>query len=345
MLAQSVDTVRIATFAAPLSRDGPGLLLRDILKAEDSQIIAIAAVIDHIAPDILLLTDFDFDAGGGCTNRIHRCPRHTVFLQFCNLVERGPTGRARRGRRRIYGRCAGCIGLFLGDGGMAILSRWPIANDDVIDLSATLWRDVPSAELPVKNGATFPNQALYDALPVSSAGHWIVPISINEAHITLLAFSATAPVFDGPEDFNGLRNRDELRLCEAVLDGKIGPVPTHPILIGNANADPFDGEVLRDGIVGVLARTDLTDPMPRSVGTVGEADASHLGDPALDTADWSDEGPGNLRVSYILPSTDLRVIESGVFWPVSDNPFAAMLGDDGFAAGPHRLVWVDIAIP
>ena len=63
MLAQSVDTVRIATFAAPLSRDGPGLLLRDILKAEDSQIIAIAAVIDHIAPDILLLTDFDFDAG------------------------------------------------------------------------------------------------------------------------------------------------------------------------------------------------------------------------------------------------------------------------------------------
>ena len=65
LLAQSIDTVRIATFAAPLSRDGPGLLLRDILKAEDSQIIAIAAVIDHIAPDILLLTDFDFDAGGG----------------------------------------------------------------------------------------------------------------------------------------------------------------------------------------------------------------------------------------------------------------------------------------
>ena len=85
--------------------------------------------------------------------------------------------------------------------------------------------------------------------------------------------------------------------------------------------------------------------MPRSVGAVGEADASHLGDPALDTADWSDDGPGNLRVSYILPSTDLRVIESGVFWPVSDDPFAAMLGDDGVAAGPDRLVWVDIAIP
>ncbi len=33
-----------------------------------------------------------------------------------------------------------------------------------------------------------------------------------------------------------------------------------------------------------------------------------------------------------------------IFRPVSDDPFAAMLGDDGFAAGPHRLVWVDITI-
>ena len=63
--AQSIDAIRIATFAAPLSRDGPGLLLRDILKGQDAQIAAIVGVIDQTAPDILVLTDFDFDAGGG----------------------------------------------------------------------------------------------------------------------------------------------------------------------------------------------------------------------------------------------------------------------------------------
>ena len=39
------EVLRIATFAASLSRDGPGLLLSDIQKGEDQQIVAIQAVI------------------------------------------------------------------------------------------------------------------------------------------------------------------------------------------------------------------------------------------------------------------------------------------------------------
>jgi hypothetical protein len=56
--AQTGDIVRIATFAAPLSRDGPGLLLRDITKQDDAGIAAIVAIINHISPDILILTQF-----------------------------------------------------------------------------------------------------------------------------------------------------------------------------------------------------------------------------------------------------------------------------------------------
>lgn len=56
--------------------------------------------------------------------------------------------------------------------------------------------------------------------------------------------------------------------------------------------------------------------------------------------DWSDEGPGNLRVSYILPSAIWTVTDAGVYWPASDD---SLLGDDGLAAGPHRLVWVDVS--
>ena len=64
MLAAEAIEIRIATYAAPLSRDGPGLLLRDISGGGDAQIQAVTRVIDHVSPDILLLTDIDFDAGG-----------------------------------------------------------------------------------------------------------------------------------------------------------------------------------------------------------------------------------------------------------------------------------------
>jgi hypothetical protein len=48
--AQTGDIVRIATFAAPLSRDGPGLLLRDITKQDDAEIAVIVAIINHMRP-------------------------------------------------------------------------------------------------------------------------------------------------------------------------------------------------------------------------------------------------------------------------------------------------------
>ena len=342
--AQTADALRVATFAAPLSRDGPGLLLRDIAKGEDAQIAAIVAVIDHASPDILLLTDFDYDAGGAAmaafSDRLaepypyHFALRPNAGLQTgLDLDADGYTGDARD---------AVGYGRFFGDGAMALLSRYPIRKYDVVDLTGTLWRDVEGATLPHQDGKAFPSQQVHDVLRVSSSGHWAVPIEFGDKVVTLLAFSATAPVFDGPEDFNGLRNRDELRVWENLLNG--GQAPAHPILIGNVNADPMDGQGLRDGITSVLARSDLQDPLPRSEGALVARDLDHLGDPALDTADWPVGAPGNLRVSYVLPASDLRVVGAGVFWPAPDEPLARLLGGDGLTAGAHRLVWVDLEV-
>ena len=344
--AQKGDIVRIATFAAPLSRDGPGLLLRDITKQDDAGIAAIVAIINHISPDILILTDFDYDAGGAGLSAFSDVLADPYQYKFAlrpnagmqtglDIDGDGFTGDARDAMG--YGR-------FLGDGGLALLSRSPVDVVNVIDLTELRWRDVPSAVLPQMNGTAFPSDDVQAMLHVSSSGHWIVPINFGAQTITLLVYSATAPVFDGPEDFNGLRNRDELRVWEAVLDGTLAAPPTNPIIIGNVNADPFDGQGIRSGIAGVLARPDLQDPMPMSLGAKQAADLNQMGDPALDTADWSDDGPGNLRVSYILPSRALNVVGAGVFWPAQNDPLAVLLGSDGLAAGPHRLVWVDIEI-
>ena len=56
---------------------------------------------------------------------------------------------------------------------------------------------------------------------------------------------------------------------------------------------------------------------------------SHIGDPAEDTADFSEEnfgGPGNLRVDYVLPSKNLQIRDSGIFWPADDDPLNRLTG-------------------
>lgn len=343
--AAVADTIRIATYAAPLSRDGPGLLLRDILKGDDPDIAAIATMIAEVDPDILILTDFDYDAGqvalGAFADLLGQSstpyphsftrPPNSVWMTDLDLDGDGRLGGAadRQG-----------FGFFAGDNGMAVLSRLPIDAASSRDLSDTLWAQLPGATLPADG---FPSPETQAAQRLSSSGHWIVRITPTDAPgFDLLVFAATPPVFDGPEDLNGLRNRDELRLWSAVLDGAFAPQPKRFILAGNSNLDPVDGDGFAGAMADILADPRLQDPAPRSAGGTAAADADQRGDPALDTADWPDGEPGNLRVSYVLPSADWIVEGAGVFWPAPDDPKASLLGDDGLAAGPHRLVWVDL---
>ena len=319
------DPIRVATFAAPFGREGPGLMLRD-LGREDAQIDAAARIVAEARPDVLLLTDVDHDHDRlGLAALADRLGYAHAFALAPNAGV--PTGLDLDGNGRLSEpRDAQGYGRFTGDSGMALLSRWPVLAEDVVDHSALLWRDLPGASLP--DGMT---EAVSAVQRLSSTGHWEVPVATPGGTLTLLAWSATPPVFDGPEDRNGLRNRDELRLWRQVIPGRAGFV-----LIGNANLDPADGDGLRDAMAQLLADPAVIDPRPASDGGRAAADADHAGDPGLDTADW--DGPGNLRVSYVLPSADWRVMDAGVLWPAPDDPLAEVAA----AAGPHRLVWVDI---
>lgn len=315
-LVAGAETYRVATFAAPLSRDGPGLLLRDLMRGDDTQIAAAVAIIATAGPDILILTDFDYDLDGLALAAFadqfgHHYPHtfaalpNTGMSTGLDLDRNGRTGEPRDAQG--YGR-------FAGNGGMAVLSRYPIG--DVRDLSDLLWRDLPGAVLPVMDGQPFLTDAVQAVQRLSTTGHWIVPVMPLDDPLHILAFSATPPVFDGPEDRNGLRNRDELRLWALVLDGHFGPPPADFIVAGNANLDPMDGEGDRSAMAEFLARPDLQDPLP--------------GQP---TADWRDRGIGALRVSYVLPSQGWRVTDAGV----------ASWGDGNLTGGAHHLVWVDVS--
>ncbi|MEO0371493.1 MAG: endonuclease/exonuclease/phosphatase family protein [Pseudomonadota bacterium] len=315
-----------------MSRKGPGLLLRDILKGEDAQVDAVAAVIAEIAPDILVLQGIDYDLDlAALTALCDRIEDEGVIFPytFARPPNAGlPSGVDMDGDGRLgEPEDAHSYGWFTGEGGQAILSRFAIDEGKAQDFGGMLWSEMPS---PLWPEDPLPGQ---DVQRLSKSGHWILPVEVGETRLTLMSFHATTPVFDGPEDRNGRRNHDEILFWQHVLDGKIGIAPEGPFVIaGNANLDPSDGEGRRAVIRGLLNDPRVQDPEPRGSGAANTP--GHVGDPKLDTVSWS--GVGNLRVSYVLPSADLTVTGSGVHWPLDDETVAT--------ASRHRLVWVDVVI-
>ncbi|MEY8118802.1 endonuclease/exonuclease/phosphatase family protein [Falsihalocynthiibacter sp. BN13B15] len=345
--------LRVATYDVDFFRKGPGILLRDILRESSDDANAALGVIAHVNPDILLLTGIDYDlsnvtvrafadalAGGGADYpHVFAALPNSGMASGLDLNGDGRLGSARDAQG--YGRYAGA-------NGMAVLSRYPIQDAGFRDFSDLLWKDFPQADLPQIDGAPFPSQTAQDSQRLSTTGHWDLPITTPDGLLHLFAYSATPPVFDGPEDMNGKRSADETRFWGAYLDGALArPAPSGPfVILGNSNLDPVDGDGIKGVMQTLLDHPRVFDPHPSSLGGKAASDPSHLGDPALDTADWPGDGssPGNLRVDYVLPSSDITVVGSGVFWPQEGTPEAALLAE-GEGITRHRLVWVDITLP
>lgn len=322
-------------------------MLRDIVQAVP-QVVALRQVIAATAADVLVLGDMDYDAGGvalGALNAGLAEPYpFAVALQGNAGID---TGRDLDGDGRMGGpRDMQAYGRFAGQAGLAVLSRVPVG--EAVSLNALLWRDLPGNLMNSgeKDGAGAVQR-------LSTGGHWIVPLRLADGRtLTLLLFHATPPVFDGPEDRNGRRNHDEIALWRVVLDGglDVAPLAQPFVLAGTANIDPEKGEGRREALQALLADPRLTDPRPGSPGGAAagdgrqggdvsqEGDGRLAGDRSLDTVDWREPVPGNLRVDYVLPSSELRVAGAGVLWPEPEAPLAESVA----AASRHRFVWVDI---
>lgn len=332
------EGLRIASYNAELQRAGPGLLARDIARGEDPQIAAVVEVLTQTRPDILALQGFDYDLTGVALEGF-RAELARAGLAYDHVFAAEPNaGRATGLDMDGDGRTGGAgdaqgFGMFSGQGGMAILSRFPVIESEVQTYSDLLWADFPGALLPVKDGAAFPSPEALAAQRLSTNGHWVVPVEVPDiGRVTLLTFHASPPVFDGPEDRNGRRNHDEIVFWLRYLDGDFGPPPDAAfVLLGDANLDPTDGDGRKDAIRSLLADPRLQDVAPESPG------AARIGD-ATDTVDWDEPDPGNLRVDYVLPSSDWTVTGSGVYWPEPDRPEAETVA----RASRHRLVWVDL---
>lgn len=176
-----------------------------------------------------------------------------------------------------------------------------------------LWQDLPEN---TAEGVT-PAEAL-PVLRLHTVGAWDVEILTPSGPLHILTSHATAPVFDGPEDRNGLRNADEVRFWHLYLDATPS---AHFAYMGTLNVDPERGEGLQGPLRALLDHPSLQDPVPDGP-----------------TTDWEEPTPGDLRVDYLLPSRTLTVEGAGILWPL-DGPLAEAVAE----ASDHRLVWVDVA--
>ena len=120
------------------------------------------------------------------------------------------------------------------------------------------------------------------------------------------------------------------------------------MILGDQNSDPIDGDSVEGSIQQLLDLDRVQDPLPDSEGAVeaamnqGQLNETHEGDPALDTADFTDDAPGNIRADYVLPSDGFDLLGAAVFWPPTDDPLSALTGEFPFPSSDHRLVWVDL---
>jgi len=375
----AVTPVRLATFNVSMYRDRPGGLLADLADPGLEQARLAAALLQEVRPDVLLLNEFDRDAEGRALELFHdsflavgQDGREPLSYPYRYVAESNtgvPSGfdLDRDGRsdhpagERAYGSDSFGYGLFPGQYAMAVLSRFPILEEDVRTFRLLRWRDLPDALLPVD----WYGEEAAAALRLSSKNHVDVPVAVGGRIVHVLASHPTPPSFDGPEDRNGRRNHDEIRFWSLYLGvqedagwlvddqgrrGGLAPDASF-VVMGDLNSDPHDGSSRYEAIRTLLAHPRVQgSPAPRSVGGAeqshlqGGLNPGHDGDPAEDTADLRDDDLGNLRLDYVLPSTDLPIVASGVFWPAADDPLFRLVGTYPFPVSDHRLVWVDVRL-
>lgn len=328
------DPIRVATYNIDLWGKGPGLAMQSLQRGGTPQQAAAVKVITRLDADVLLLTGIDYDLRGATLEALEARLALVGAPYPFRLALRPNTGIATGldlDGNGVLGepRDAQAYGRWAGEGGMAVLSRLPIDVENIRDFSGLLWKDLPGSLMPTDTAAT---QLL------STSGAYEVPITLSDGHVLrLLAFYASPPIFDGPEDRNGRRNHDESAFWLHLLAGNLGFTPPKPpfVVIGQPNLDAEDGSGRAGAMRDLLHNPALQDSKPR--GTAGRIDANQRGDPALDTALYPTIG--GLRVEVILPSVDLKVATSGVMWPPDADP----LTDTLLLASRHRPVWVDIS--
>jgi endonuclease/exonuclease/phosphatase family metal-dependent hydrolase len=335
---------------------------------KNPQLLKAAEIIRRIRPDIVLLNEIDFDtaksnarlfverylhapAEGGPEpihyEHILQEPTNTGHPSGLDFDNDGKTD----GPADAWG-----YGKYPGQYGMALLSRFPIDRDGLRSFQRFLWKDMPKNLMPDGQDGKPPfyNAEEREVFRLSSKSHWVVPVVVPGRRLELLACHPTPPIFDGPEDSNGRRNWDEVRLIADLLtggataeylvddQGRRGGLAASAsfVILGDLNTDPLKGDPIEGKRAAsmILGHPRVQDPTPSSAGGA-EDEKSASGAPKFFERKTSRFG----RIDYALPSRDLKVTGGGLFWPTKADPLRRLVSDPD-PSSDHRMVWVDLDV-
>lgn len=362
------DTVRIASFNVSFDRTAQGQLAKQMSQPGMVQINNIAEIIQRTAPDVILLNEFDHDGSATETQAVAdfqknylgvsqhgSTPIHYPYFYIAPTN----TGLKRENAKGDYG-----FGRYHGQYGFIILSKYPLETSKLRSYQQFLWKDMPNAALPKnQDGSSFIAPSSLADFRLSSKNHTDLPVNVNGTLIHLLAMHPTPPVFDGPEDLNGRRNHDEIRLFADYIDpkksaylvsdqGSKGGLSDEAkfVILGDLNADPIAGDSYQKAILQLLTSPKINPDfyqgslVPTSKGGLAYSKTRTPNQPrnSLTSA-------FGLRVDYALPSNNLVALSSGVFWPAKNSTERYLVEDKKGNQGKkvssdHRLVWVDLEI-
>jgi len=359
------DTIRIASFNVSMFRSSEGSLSLEMDGDGSAQAKKIAEIIQRVRPDVIALMEFDYTQHDVALKRFRSnylevaqgTAESIEYPYLCSIQSNTGvlSGADFDGNGNIslpndaYG-----FGNFPGQYGFAILSRYPLDLGNARSFQEFLWKDMPNALLPENgDGNPYYSEAALDEFRLSSKNHIDIPVQLPTGKtIHAILAHPTPPVFDGAEDRNGKRNHDEIRMVADYLfdsnyliddKGEAGGLNQTEsfVVLGDLNADPNDGDSVNNAILQLLDHPRVNPAtaqgnfIPSSEGgTEHNAQPGHSGDPAHDSSFFG------LRTDYVLVSTDLDVIGSGVFWPQSSDSLSYLTANE--ASSDHLLVYVDL---
>ena len=355
--SSSTGTVKVATYNVSLYGKSSGDVARRLRSGNDRQARSIASVVQSVRPDVLLINEIDHDEDGMTVKLL--CEKYFAVAQEGLEAIEYPhvlsipsnTGIDSKKDLNRNGRLgdpedAWGYGVYPGQYAFAVVSRFPIEEKSVRAFQTFAWSKLPDALRPMnpQSKQSYYSDEVWKSLRLSSKNHVDVPINVKGKTVHLLASHPTPPVFDGPEDHNGCRNHDEISFWKHYIDGSSDLVDDQGItgglekeasfvIVGDLNSDPHDGGSRQEAIRSLLSHPRVKDPRPKRISaTEGMSERE-----AHDTADFG--RVGEVRVDYVLPSSDFVVKQSGVFWPAKGE-----MGSEWIHASDHRLVWAELAV-
>ena len=252
---------------------------------------------------------------------------------------------------------------------MAVYSRYPIDPTGIRTFQKFLWKDMPGAKLPDDPATPAPKDwyspAEQAVFRLSSKSHWDLPVVIGGRVVHFLTSHPTPPVFDGPEDRNGTRNFDEIRLwadyitpwaSDYIYDdgGRRGGLKRGArfVIAGDQNSDPLDGDSIPGAIQQLLdhplVNTQLDADEPgrrRAERAPGRREPDAQVGPEVRHGRLRRQRPGEPAGRLRAAAEEREDHRLGRLLAARTDPLFRLVGVFPFPTSDHRLVWVDVKAP